>query len=89
MRTQTREKLFSIFTSLTLLSQYVIGIFSYLPAPVYADRPIDNGSGNLDQAKNGPEDSPLDPPEWTNQNLNAQTRSLSRRGFGSIQIALW
>ena len=72
MRTQTREKLFSIFTSLTLLFQYFIGIFSYLPAPVYADRPIDNGSGNLDQAKNGPEDSPLDPPEWTNQNLNAQ-----------------
>src|SRR3990170_369141 len=72
MRTQTREKLFSIFTSLTLLFQYFIGIFSYLPAPVYADRPIDNGSGNLDQAKNGPEDSPLDPPEWANQNLNAQ-----------------
>src|SRR3989304_2587829 len=39
MRTQTREKLFSIFTSLTLLSQYVIGIFSYLPAPVYAGGP--------------------------------------------------
>src|SRR3972149_7532130 len=60
MRTQTREKLFSIFTSLTLLSQYVIGIFSYLPAPVYAAVSV-----NLDQYANKA------PAGWQNGNLNS------------------
>jgi len=67
MRTQTREKLFSLFTSLTLLSQYVIGIFSYLPAPVYADAPTSwpsftpylvNGSPVYDDEKIGGHDDP-------------------------------
>src|SRR3990172_8091737 len=60
MRTQTREKLFSIFTSLTLLSQYVIGIFSYLPTPVYAVNP----SADLDQWGN---EAPVG---WQNGALN-------------------
>src|SRR3972149_6890533 len=68
MRTQTREKLFSIFTSLTLLFQYVIGIFSYLPAPVYAGPNPPIGSAELEQMRNGDDDSPSNPPSWEHGN---------------------
>ena len=81
MRTQTREKLFSILTSLTLLFQYVIGIFSYLPAPVYADPPPPSPSANLDQCRNGASDSHQDctddgpggnPDTWVNGNAGSE-----------------
>src|SRR3972149_5367296 len=76
MRTQTREKLFSIFTSLTLLSQYVIGIFSYLPAPVYADGDDLGSNVNLDQMHNGSAASPSTPPVWVNGNTGSSNSHL-------------
>lgn len=45
MHEQLRREIFSIFTSLTLIFQYVLGIFLHLPAPVYAANP----SADLDQ----------------------------------------
>src|SRR3972149_11221432 len=40
MHKQLRREIFSIFTSLTLIFQYVLGIFSYLPAPAYAAQKV-------------------------------------------------
>ncbi|OGC44844.1 hypothetical protein A2V54_03565 [candidate division WWE3 bacterium RBG_19FT_COMBO_53_11] len=40
MHSELRTKIFSIFTSLTLLFQSLIGVFSYLPAPAYAAQEV-------------------------------------------------
>ncbi|HLD96221.1 MAG TPA: hypothetical protein VI794_00635 [Patescibacteria group bacterium] len=76
MRTQTREKLFSLFTSLTLLSQYVIGIFSYLPVPVYADGDDLSSNVDLDQMRNGSAALPNVPPIWFNGNAGGSNSHL-------------
>src|SRR3989304_7364600 len=62
MHKQLRREIFSIFTSLTLIFQYVLGIFSYLPAPAYAANP----SASLSQWGN---EAPVG---WQNGNLNGQ-----------------
>src|SRR3972149_4324919 len=60
MHDQLRREIFSIFSSLTILFQSILGVFSYLPAPAYAA-----ASADLDQWGNEA------PTGWQNGNLNA------------------